>query len=76
MKYKQLSIFDLMQNDLQQLYNRRALLIQQRDTAMAMDHQQSIAGIDAELSGIQRQINCIQLRTVCNQVKTESVRNT
>ena len=76
MKYKQLSIFDLMQNDLQQLYNRRALLIQQRDTAMAMDHQQSIAGIDAELSEIQRQINHIQLRTVCNQVKTESVRNT
>ena len=72
MKYKQLSIFDLMQNDLQQLYNRRALLIQQRDTAMAMDHQQSVAGIDAELSEIQRQINHIQLRTVCNKL---NVRN-
>ena len=75
MKYQQLSIFDLMHNDLQQLYSQRAQLIQQRDTAAARDDVNACTGIDAELSEIQRQINRIQLRTVCNQVKMETVRN-
>ncbi|MCB0266559.1 MAG: hypothetical protein R3C41_05510 [Calditrichia bacterium] len=60
---EQLSIFDLMQDDLRKLYDERAAIQQQIDEALSSDDQKTFEQCKKQLDDVQKKINGIQLRT-------------
>ncbi len=60
---EQLSIFDLMHDDLRKLYDERAAIQQQIDEALSSDDQKTFEQCKKQLDDVQKKINGIQLRT-------------